>query len=244
VYPDPRVAHEKVQRLVRRRRLLRRVRIGAKLAGGLAVLGGVVFGGYRGAEVVRTVWGAHHRRPAAVARTARRTTGTTTTTVPGPPPCTSTALAARQSHWQVVGGTLYEIVVLDDTSGAPCTVSGYANLSVAGVNGATLAPSVHDDPSLGAQAGASAAPVVMGSGQPAWLEVSYSVSCTSLLGPGQAPTGTPGQCERGRSLGILLPQTTAALAVPQPLGFSFATSGFDVGPFAPGAPPTSAPVPQ
>lgn len=44
------------------------------------------------------------------------------------PSCTGASLAARQPHWQVTGGTLYEIVVLDDTSAAPCTLSGYANL--------------------------------------------------------------------------------------------------------------------
>jgi hypothetical protein len=245
VYPDPRVAHQKVQRLVRRRRLRRRLRIGAGLVVGLAVLGAVALGGYQGVEVVRSVWQAHHH-PAAATRTAKRTAAatTSTTTVPGPPSCTGASLAARQSHWQVTGGTLYEIVVLDDTSAAPCTLSGYANLSVTDLDGAILAAPVHDDPSLGARAGVTTAPVVTASGQPAWFEISYSVSCSSVLGPGQGPTGAPGQCYRGKSLGVLLPQADAALAVPQPLRFSFAPSGFDVGPFVTGAPPSSAPTNQ
>ena len=244
MYPDPRLAHEKVQRLVRRRRLLRRLRTGAKVAGGLVVLAALTAGATLSVEVVHRVWRAHHQPHAASAsRTAERTATTTTTTMtPGPAPCTSGAVEARQSHWQVTGGTLYEIVVLDGTSATPCTLSGYAGLSVTGIDGAAVAVPVHEDPNLGAPAGATPAPVALGSGQPAWFEVSYSVSCTTVLGPGQSASGAPGQCARGGSLGVLLPQGGAPLTVPQPLGFTFTTAGLDVGPFGPGAPPDSAPV--
>jgi hypothetical protein len=244
VYPDPRVANEKVQRLVSRRRLLRRLRFASLLVGGLTVVAAGTLGVYDGVGLVRRVWDAHHRRPlAALSRTAKRTaTSTTTTSASGPPACTAGQAAAGQSHWQVTGGTLYEIVVLDATSASPCTLSGYAGLSPTAPGGATLSAPVHDDAGLGAQAGASTAPVVLGPGQPAWFEVSYPVTCTSVLASPRAPTGTPGQCERGGSLGVLLPQSTTPLDVAQPLGFTFAATGFDVGPFSSGAPPGSAPT--
>ena len=243
MYPDPRFAHEKVRRLVRRRRLLRRLRTGAKVAGGLLVFAALATGGTLSVAVVHRVWQAHHRpHVASASRTAERKATTTTTTTPGPGPCTGGAVEARQSHWQVAGGTLYEVVVLDGTAATPCTLSGYAGLSVTGVDGATVGAPVHDDPGLGAPAGATPGAVVLGSGEPAWFEISYSVACTTVLGPGQSPSGAPGQCARGRALGVLLPQGGAPLAVPQPLGFTFTPAGFDVGPFGPGAPPGSAPV--
>jgi hypothetical protein len=226
--------------MVRRRRRWRRARI---ISLAVALLGLSAAAAYeidRGVVVTIHLWDEHHRHVAAASTPT--TAPATTTTIPGPPPCTTTQVTAGLSHWHIVGDTLYEIVVLDDPSGTPCTLTGFATLGVDAPDGTSLPAPVHDDPTLGASAGASTSPLTMGTGQQGWFELSYPVDCTTVLLAGQASSGAPGQCYRGASLGVLLAQSPAASPVSQPLGFTYGASGFDVGPFASGAPPDPPPV--
>jgi len=225
--------------MVRRRRRIRRVKYTTVVVGVLALMAAASYGLVRGVLFAQHLWDEHHRHLASASTTAPPIT---TTTVPGPPACAPSQLAVYLSHWEITGGTLYEIVVVDETAGTPCSLSGYVDLSVTELNGGAISVPVHDDPTLGASAGASTTPVMMGSGQPAWFEVSYPVQCSTVLAPGQTPTGAPGQCYEGQALGVIVPRSTTPLSVPQPLSFTFGTTGFDVGPFGAGGPPNPPPV--
>jgi len=237
-YSDPFVTQEKVRRMVRRRRRLRRTKIASLTLVVLIVLGAAAIGIDRGVVFAHHLWAELHH---PVARPSTTTT-TAATTIPGPPPCASAQLNAYLYNWRITNGTLDEVVALADTSATPCTLAGYVSLSVAAVGGGTLPAPVDHDPTLGAAAGASTVPVSVASGQRAWFEFTYSVTCATLLSPGQAPSGAPGECYEGASLGVIVPQATAALEVAQPLRFSYGTLGFTVGSFGSGTPPTSPPV--
>jgi len=239
VQPNPHLAHDRVRRIVRRRRFFRRARLGSLIVGVLVVISTASYGIVRGILFAEHLWDEHHRAVAAAATTAPTAT---TTTTPGPPPCATGQVAAYLSHWEITEGTLYEIIVVDGSAGTTCSLTGYASLSVADVDGGNLAVAVHDDPTLGAAAGASTTPVSLGPGQPAWFEVSYPVECTTILTSAQAATGAPGQCYEGESLGVIVPKATTALSVSQPLRFTFGTAGFDIGAFGTGSPPNPPPV--
>jgi hypothetical protein len=204
------------------------------------VVGAAAIGIDRGVVFARHLWAEHHR-PAAPPSTTT-TTAATTTTIAGPPRCASAQLNAYLYNWRITDGTLYEVVVLADTSATPCTLDGYVGFSVTAAGGGTLPAPVHDDPILGAAAGASAVPVTVVSGQRAWFEFTYPVTCATVLSPGQASSGAPGECYEGAFLGVIVSQATMALEVIQPLRFTYGTAGFTVGPFGSGTPPASPPV--
>ena len=144
--------------------------------------------------------------------------------------------------WRINAGTLYEVVALPNASAVPCTMAGYASFFVASPGGGPLPAPVQDDPALGASGGASTAPVAVPPGQQAWFELTYPVTCGTVLTGGQQASGAPGECYQGASLGILVPRATAALTVAQPLRFTYGVAGFAVGPFGSGTPPPSPPV--
>ena len=224
--------------MVLRRRRERRAKIASLVVLVLITASAAAFGVDRGVVFAHHLWAEHHR-PAPAPTT---TTTTTTATIPGLPRCASAQLEAYLYNWQILSGTLYEVVAVDDTSTAPCTLAGYVGLSVAAPGGGTLPAPVHDDPTLGAGAGTSVTPVPVAPGQRAWFEFTYPVTCATVLSPGQVSSGAPGDCYQGASLGIIVPQATTALDVMQPLHFTYETSGFTVGPFGSGTPPRSPPV--
>jgi hypothetical protein len=240
VYRDPLVTQEKVRRMVRHRRRMHRAKIASLIFLVLVVVGAAAIGIDRGVVFARHLWAEHHR-PAAPPSTTT-TTAATTTTIAGPPRCASAQLNAYLYNWRITDGTLYEVVVLADTSATPCTLDGYVGFSVTAAGGGTLPAPVHDDPILGAAAGASAVPVTVVSGQRAWFEFTYPVTCATVLSPGQASSGAPGECYEGAFLGVIVSQATMALEVIQPLRFTYGTAGFTVGPFGSGTPPASPPV--
>jgi hypothetical protein len=240
VYRDPLVTQEKVRRMVRHRRRMHRAKIASLIFLVLVVVGAAAIGIDRGVVFARHLWAEHHR-PAAPPSTTT-TTAATTTTIAGPPRCASAQLNAYLYNWRITDGTLYEVVVLADTLATPCTLDGYVGFSVTAAGGGTLPAPVHDDPILGAAAGASAVPVTVVSGQRAWFEFTYPVTCATVLSPGQASSGAPGECYEGAFLGVIVSQATMALEVIQPLRFTYGTAGFTVGPFGSGTPPASPPV--
>jgi len=225
--------------MVRRRRRERQAKIASLSVLVLIAASAAAFGIDRGVVFARHLWAEHHRP--APASSATTTMATTTTTIPGPPRCASTQLNAYLYNWQILAGTLYEVVAVADSSGAPCTMAGYVGLSVSAPGGGTLPAPVHDDPTLGAGAGTSVAPVPLLPGQRAWFEFTYPVTCVTVLAPGQEPSG-PDACYEGATLGVIVPQATQALDVTQPLRFTYGISGFTVGPFASGTPPPSPPT--
>ena len=168
---------------------------------------------------------------------------TTTSTIPGPPLCTSPQLNAYLDRWLISDATLYEIVVLTNISEVPCSLVGYTGLGASGENGVVLSAPVSDVATLGAVAGSVAsASVVLVPGAQAWFEVSYSVACSVVLGPGEVATGAPNECYAGSDLQVIVPQATSALLITEPLRFTFGTAGFQVGPFQGGPPPSSPPL--
>jgi len=225
--------------MVRHRRRIRRAKVTTLTVLIVVALGAAAFGIDRGVVFAHHLWAEHHR---PVAQPVATTTAPTTTTIPGPPRCTTAQLNAYLYNWRITAGTLYEVVAMTDTSAAPCTLAGYVGLSVTAPGGGTLAAPVHDDPTVGSAAGAATAPVPMTSGQRAWFEFTYPVTCTSVLPAGQQSSGTPGECYQGLSLGVVAPQAATPILVAQPLRFTFGTAGFTVGPFGPGTPPSSPPV--
>jgi Protein of unknown function (DUF4232) len=242
---DPFRSHEKVRRIVRRRRRLRWMKIASVGLLALATVGAVAFGVDRAVAEAEHLFDKHHHQNAsrsATSTTIKKVVPTTTSTVSGPPHCAGSQMEAYLYHWIESGPTLYEIVALTNASGSACNLSGYVSLSVSASGGGSVPAPVHHDPSLGASAGASGTPVSLAPGQQAWFEFSYIVDCSTVLSQGQPSSGAPGECYQGSTLGVIVPQSFVPLDVPQPLGFTYGTSGFDVGPFGSGTPPASPPV--
>jgi len=242
---NPLVTQEMVRRMARRRRWWRRIRRALAVVCSLLVLGALAYGVDRLVVLGHRLYAEdveHHGAPIVPTESTSVPT-TTTTTAPGPPPCTSPQLDAYLDHWQIVGATLYEIVVLDDTSAALCSLTGYPALAVSGPDGSAPPAPVDDVATLGAVAGpGTATPVDLDPGSQAWFEVSYSVSCSVVLRPFAPATGAPGQCYEGSELEITPPHATSPLAIAQPLGFTYGTAGFQVGPFQGGPLPASPPL--
>jgi len=214
--------------------------------GAVAVAGGLAYGIDRLAIVGHRLYVKyveHGHGVASVAVPTSAPTTTTTTTVPGLPPCASQQLDASLSHWQIAAFTLYEIIVLTNASGAPCSLTGYPGLGASGPSGAALPAPVSDVATLGAAAGASAStPVVLGPGTQAWFEVSYSVSCSVVLGSGETTTGVANECYEGSDLQVTPPHAASALLVTQPLRFTYGSAGFQVGPVQGSPLPSSPPL--
>jgi len=241
---DPLVTQEMVRRMARRRRRWRRIRRGLLVVCAAGVAVGLGYGIDRLAIVGHRLYVEDVEHDNGIPPvTAPPSTTATTTTTPGPPACTASQLNASLSHWQIADDTLYEIIVLTDTSGVPCTLTGYPGLGASGSDGAALPGPVSDVATLGSVTGAGAfPPVALGPGTQAWFEVSYSVACSVVLPPGVPATGTSDQCYAGADLQVVAPRATSALLVPQPLRFTYGTAGFQVGPFQGGALPLSPPL--
>jgi Protein of unknown function (DUF4232) len=237
---DPRTTQVRVRRLVRRRR---RVRVAKVIAAVLAVvvLGGLAaFGVDRAVVYGRRLWVEHHRSaPQPVTTT---TFAIPSTTIAGPPLCLDSEVRGYLYNWRITSGTLYETVALDATSPTPCTLQGYAALTATGEGGATLPSPNADVASLGTAGATQPSPVTLAAGQGAWFELTYPVTCTTVLAPAPAPSVSPGDCFQGSSLGVLVPGGTTPIAVTQPLRFTYGVAGFRVGPFWPGSPPGSPPA--
>jgi hypothetical protein len=231
--------------MARRRRWWRRTRRTLLVICAAVVAGGLAYGVDRLAIVGHRLYVKYVEHGPGVVPVAAPTSvpATTTTTVPGPPPCASQQLNASLSHWQIAASTLYEIVVLTNVSGAPCSLLGYPGLGASGPSGAALSAPVSDVATLGAVTGVSAStPVVLDPGAQAWFEVSYSVSCSVVLVPGETPTGAANECYEGTDLQVMPPHAASALLVTQPLRFTYGTAGFQVGPFQGGPLPSSPPL--
>ncbi len=241
---NPLVTQEMVRRMARRRRWRRRTRRTLLVVCSLVVLGGLAYGVDRGVIVGHRLFVGHVEHHNGVGLPAESVpVPATTTTVSGQPPCTTPQITGYLDRWQIVGGTLYEIIVLTSTLSAPCLLTGYPGLAASGQGGVIPPTPVSDVASLGAVGGASTpAPVILAVGAQAWFEVSYPVSCTVVLAPGTPATGAQGECYAGGSLQVTSPQATSALTIPQPLRFTYGTAGFQVGPFQGGPPPPSPPI--
>lgn len=240
VFPNPVSSHDRVRRIVRRRRALRRARLGALALVGLVVAGAAGYGVVEGIAYGRHLWSAIN--PKVTTPSVTTAPGSTTTSSAGPPACQSAQVDAYLSHWLITGGTLYEIVGLDDTSANPCTLAGYASLAVTSPDGGIVPALLHDDATLGSSGGAATTPLAMVAGQRAWFEISYPVSCTQILAPGATSSGAAGDCYQGTTLLVLSSSPGTGASVPQPLHFTYGASGITVGPFGAGTPPPSPPV--
>jgi Domain of unknown function (DUF4232) len=238
---DPRTTQSRVRRLVRRRRRARVAKVlGIVLA--VVVLGGLAaFGIDRGVVYGRRLWAEHHR-PAPPSVTTTTTFAIPATTITGPPLCLDSQVRGYLYNWRITSGTLYETVALEAASPTPCTLYGYAALTASADGGVTLPSPNSHVASLGATGAAQPSQVTIATGQAAWFELTYPVTCTTVLAPGPAASVSPGDCFRGSSLGVLVPGGTTPIAVTQPLRFNYGVAGFRVGPFWPGTPPGSPPV--
>ncbi len=228
--------------MARRRRWWRRTRRTLLVVGSLVVLGGLAYGVDNGVIEGHRLYveDVEHHNGAVRPGVSTSAPAPTTITVPGPPPCTGTQLTGYLDHWQIVGGTLYEIIVLTGTSATPCSLTGYPGLVASGQGGTPPPAPVSDVATLGAVGGVSTPiPVSLASGAQAWFEVSYPVACSFVLAPGASATGAPGECYAGGSLQVTPPQSTSVLTIPQPLRFTYGTAGFQVGPFQGGPLPSS-----
>jgi len=242
---NPLVTQEMVRHMARRRRWWRRIRRTLLVVCSLVVLAGLAYGVDRAVVVGHRLYveKVEHHNGAFLPASSTSSPATTSTTVPGPPPCTTPQLTGYLDHWQIVGGTLFEIVVLTTTSAVPCSLTGYPALVVSGQGGVTPPAPVSDVATLGAVAGAGTPiPVVLATGAQAWFELSYPVACTVVLAPGAPAPGNTNECYVGGDLQVTPPQATGALSIPQPLRFTYGIVGFQVGPFQGGPLPSSPPI--
>jgi hypothetical protein len=106
--------------------------------------------------------------PSSAATTPASTaTPATTSTPDGPPGCASTALSPRLGVSQGTAGTIYQVVVLTNTSSATCTLYGYPGVSfVTGSGGSQIgAPATRNNvvtPALVTLAGGATANFLLG----------------------------------------------------------------------------------
>jgi hypothetical protein len=255
---DPLRAQQVVRRQVRRRRRWRRVRVALLVLVASTAVVAAAYGIDRLVVVVHKFYAEHHHahRPADAAVT---TTSTTSTTVAGPPRCDSPQLTAVVSDWRETSGTVEETVTLTNISATACTLTGYPVLGAAAEDGTPL-PAPNDDlasvvPSDGGSIPVSttapatattlpAAPVALVHGGRASFELTFANVCDQVLEPGEAATGAAKACYAGLFLEVTPPQGTSPLLVTEPVRLTYATSGFQVGPFQEGSgPPLTGPPP-
>jgi hypothetical protein len=240
---NPLATQEMVRHLARRRRWWRRTRWTLVAVGAVVLVGGLAYGVDRLAPVCHRLYVKYIEHGHGTPVAAPTSVSTTTSTAPGPPDCVTPQLNAYLDHWQIVAATLYEIIVVTNTSETPCSLVGYPGLGASGPNGAELPAPVGDVATLGGVTGASAlTPVVLDTGSLAWFEASYSVACSVVLSPGEVATGVRNACFEGTDLQVVAPHAADALLVTQPLRFTFGTDGFQVGPFQGGPLPSSPPL--
>ncbi len=192
---NPLATQEMVRRLARRRRWWRRIRRTLLVVCSVVVVCGLAYG------VDRAVVAGHRlyvedveHHDGAVQPASTTPLPATTTSMPGAPPCTSPELTGYLDRWQIVGGTLYEIIVLTTASATPCALTGYPGLGVSGPGSVAPPAPVSQVATLGANPGVSTpTPVVLTTGSQAWFEESYSVACQLLLAPGAPATDAPNE---------------------------------------------------
>jgi len=78
------------------------------------------------------------------------------------------------------------------------------------------------------------APVTIAQGARASFQLSYANLCTHVLEPGQPATGVPNECYTGIWLEVTPTAGSGPLIVTEPLRLTYATAGFEVGPFQAG----------
>jgi hypothetical protein len=236
----PLTTQDRVLRMVRHRRWARRTKIASLVVLVVAVGSAVAFGIDKGITFGRHLWAEHHRPPPPPASTTTVFTPSTTT-LPGTP-CSSDQLDAYLYAWRITSGTLYEVVAVTSRSSTPCTLAGYPMVVATGQDGGTLPSANRPVVGLGVSTETSPVPVTLAAGQTSWFELSYPVTCTTILGPGSQTSVAPGDCFQGTTLRVAVSQGATPLAVNQPLQFTYGVAGFSVGPFQTGIPPRSPPV--
>jgi hypothetical protein len=235
---DPLRAQQMVRRQVRRRRLWRRLRIAVLVVVTSAVVLAAAFGIDRLVVVAHKFYTEHHHSSPPAKAVTNHVTSTTTSTVPGPPRCTSPEVSAVVSDWRETAGTVEETVTLTNVTLAPCTLDGYPVLGAGAQNGTPLPAPNSDVAGLGATSAFGtplpATPVTVAHGATASFELTYANVCGVLLQPGQAATGVPHECYDGLWLEVTPTPGSSPLVVTEPLRLTYATSGFEVGPFQAG----------
>jgi hypothetical protein len=247
---DPLRAQAMVRRQVRRRRRWRRLRMGSLAVVVAAAVVAAAYGIDRLVVVAHRFYDEHHHSaPRALAVTHHTTTTTTTTTtIPGPPRCASSQLIATVTDWREANGTVEEEVGLTNISSSPCSLRGYPLLGAAAQNGTPLAATNSDQIGLNSAGpfGVPPTPQVVSldhEGQ-ASFALTFSNNCDTILTPGESPFGVSNACYAGGWLEVTPPQGTSPLLVTQPLSLTYATAGFQVGPFVAGSgPPLTGPLP-
>ncbi len=202
-----------------------------------AVVVGAAYGIDRlGVVVHRFYVEHHHSRPRATGVT-NKATSTTTTSEPGPARCDGSQLSAVVSDWRETSGTVEETVSLTNISASPCSLTGYPRLGAGDQNGTPLpAPNADVASFASPTVGTTAAPrpVTLARGARASFELAFANTCDSVLQPGEATTGGTNECYAGVWLEVTPPLGTSPLLVTQPVRLTYATSGFQVGPFQAG----------
>jgi hypothetical protein len=249
---DPLRAQQMVRRQVRRRRRWRRLRLAVLVLVSTTAVVGAAVGIDRLAVVVHKFYTDHHHAARRATGPTTHATTTTVTTIPGPPRCASPQLGAAVSDWRETGGTVEETVSLTNISPTPCTLVGYPVLGATAQGGTPLPATTDDDPTIGPPSTAlTTAPatgaVALIHGARASFELSYPNVCDHVVLPGAAATGVPNECYSGIWLDVTPTPGSSPLVVTEPLRLTYATSGFEVGPFQagngtplPGPPPTNA----
>jgi hypothetical protein len=248
---DPLRAQAMVRRQVRRRRRWRRLRMGTMAVVVAAAAVAAAYGIDRLVVVVHRFYDEHHHSaPRAVGVTHHVTaaTTTTTTTTPGPPRCASSQLIASVTNWREGNGTVEEEVGLTNISSSPCSLRGYPTLGAGAENGTPLAATNTDQIGLGSAGPFGVPPtpqlVSLDHEERASFALTFSNNCDTILTPGQSPFGVTNACYAGVWLEVTPPQGTSPLLVTQPVSLTYATAGFQVGPFVAGSgPPLTGPLP-
>ena len=256
---NPLETQARVTRLVRKRRRIRRLKIGSLAIGALILAAAAAFG------IDQAVIAARHLSakifpptPSTSAPKSTTTSSTSTTTVPPGPSCSAPGMSAVVYDWQRSGSNIYEVVALLNTTSAPCSVYGYPDVAVPGsVPGMVPETKV---PGLGVAPGSAAAgstttypastpgatttavptttsasaPDVLSQGQRAWFELSFSDTCSA---------SAPGGCLSATALSVTLFAGQPPIALGQPQTFTFGAVGFEVGPVQGGTIPSAPVVP-
>ena len=250
---DPLKIQDRVRRQVRRRRRWRRARIALLSITATVTVIAAAFGIDRLAVAAHKFYDEHHHpAPLATGSTNRATTTTTSTTAPGPPRCDSPQLSATVSDWRNTGSTVDENVTLTNISPTLCSLTGYPTLGATAQSGTPLPAPTDDVATLNAPASVGTTvppgPVLLVHGAQASFILSFGNVCDHVLPTGTPATGAPNECYAGTWLEVTPPTASTPLLVTQPLRLTYATAGFQVGPFQvgggsplPGQPPPTIP---
>jgi hypothetical protein len=239
---DPLTMQHRVRRMVRQRRWARLGKVAGITVLVVVVGGAAAFGIDRGVVYGRHLWARLHR-PAPPTPTTTTLYSAPTTTLAGTR-CADAQLTGALYTWAIQAGTLYEVVALTNRSTTPCVLAGYAALTAIDTTGAALPSPNHEQSALGTGVDPSPTGVLIGPGQQGWFELSYPVSCTTVLVPGPSEAVAPGDCFEAATLKVTVPLGSVGIVVNQPVKFTYGIQGFAVGSFAAGPPPHRPVVPS